>query len=494
MILCRIFMANKINSSATIAPRGMGRRRLSSTEEVDARRSGTIYSCTSYLANTIVGSGMLGLPHALSESGYLVGILFVLLFAWFSSVGLHLLSIVAHQSEGMSSFYSVANQALPGFSPLIDFIVALKCFGVATSHLIVIGDTMSSTMDFLLNTGVHNELVWLTNKQLWITIFLVFLITPLSCFKQLNALQFTSSVSIVFVFCITIIIFMYSLGLSFMNPCLDFEPLPDRDHMVCKGIMEPYTDFTRTIQVLTIFIFSFTCQQNIFSVVNEIKSHSQRRVDMVIKLAISFAVIVYLVISLSGYYTFGSEVLDNILLNFPKNHLLTFSRIFVVFLVIFSYPLQLHPSRKCILSLISSFFTIASRYNNQQYRKESKNGNLSLDVETPVSPLYISLIENDIEEEIILDEYTASPWLFYGITAIFLFLSFNVAITVDSLGTILALVGATGSTMVSYILPGLIYIRSFPHFHFKIVLAWIQFLMGCIIAPTALYFVIAHMK
>ena len=122
-------MANKINSSATIVPKNEGHRRLSNSENIESRRSGTIFRCTSNLANTIVGSGMLGLPHALSESGYLVGILFVLLSAWFSSVGLHLLSIVAHKSEGMSSFYSVANQALPGFSPLIDFIVALKCFG-----------------------------------------------------------------------------------------------------------------------------------------------------------------------------------------------------------------------------------------------------------------------------------------------------------------------------------------------------------------------------
>jgi amino acid permease len=41
--------------------------------------------------------------------------------------------------------------------------------------------------------------------------------------------------------------------------------------------------------------------------------------------------------------------------------------------------------------------------------------------------------------------------------AVFLGCSFLIAITLSDLGVMLAVVGATGSTLVSYILPGLIY-------------------------------------
>ena len=117
------------SSFAAVSASG-GRARASSIEEVDMRRTATVASCAANLTNTIVGSGMLGLPHAFSESGYVVGSLLLATSTWFSAVGLHLLSVVAHtKSDGMSSFYSVAKNSLPGFSPLIDGIVAFKCFG-----------------------------------------------------------------------------------------------------------------------------------------------------------------------------------------------------------------------------------------------------------------------------------------------------------------------------------------------------------------------------
>jgi amino acid permease len=45
-------------------------------------------------------------------------------------------------------------------------------------------------------------------------------------------------------------------------------------------------------------------------------------------------------------------------------------------------------------------------------------------------------------------------FLFYCITCVFLVLSYVIAMSVSDLGVILGVVGATGSTMVSYILPG----------------------------------------
>lgn len=46
----------------------------------------------------------------------------------------------------MTSFRSVATAAAPRFATLIDVAVAAKCFGVATSYLIVVGDTVPMIM------------------------------------------------------------------------------------------------------------------------------------------------------------------------------------------------------------------------------------------------------------------------------------------------------------------------------------------------------------
>ena len=83
-----------------------------------------------------------------------------------------------------------------------------------------------------------------------------------------------------------------------------------------------------------------------------------------------------------------------------------------------------------------------------------------------------------------------SDTLFYLITVAFLLLSFMVAMIVDDLGVVLAMVGATGSTLVSYILPGLIYLKIHPAMDASKVGAYIQLSLGCFIMPVALYFVV----
>jgi amino acid permease len=112
--------------------------------------------------------------------------------------------------------------------------------------------------------------------------------------------------------------------------------------------------------------------------------------------------------------------------------------------VVFSYPLQSHPARKCLLTL----------YIGLRHGKRSKK------------------VPTNVE--------------FYLATAFFLGGTFAVAMTVSNLGTVLGLVGATGSTAVTYILPGAIYWRLHPWPHMLRNIAAVQFILGCCITPVAL--------
>ena len=61
-------------------------------------------------------------------------------------------------------------------------------------------------------------------------------------------------------------------------------------------------------QVFPIFVFGFTCQQNIFSIVNEIENPTIGRVNKVIVGSIGTAVVTYLAVAACGYATYGSLV------------------------------------------------------------------------------------------------------------------------------------------------------------------------------------------
>lgn len=68
-----------------------------------------------------------------------------------------------------------------------------------------------------------------------------------------------------------------------------------------------------------VFVFAFTCHQNIFSIHNEIFDNSLQRVGFVVGSSISrfayfnlSAVGVYSLIGVVGYASFGSAVSDNV--------------------------------------------------------------------------------------------------------------------------------------------------------------------------------------
>ena len=74
-----------------------------------------------------------------------------------------------------------------------------------------------------------------------------------------------------------------------------------------------------------------------------------------------------------------------------------------------------------------------------------------------------------------------------AITTAFVIATGAIALCVDDLGIVLAVVGATGSTIVSYILPGLCYFVLFPRRATRW-LGLLILLMGCVVMPTSLYF------
>ncbi len=205
-----------------------------------------------------------------------------------------------------------------------------------------------------------------------------------------------------------------------------------------------------TISKLAIFIFAFTCHQNIFSICNELEDNKGKvgsipRPDAVIGISLSIAAVVYSIFALFGYLTYGDLVGSNILTSYPDDNLTNLSRIFITLLVTFSYPLQSHPMRICCLSM---------------WKK--------------ISPQ---------DESTLTRKYEFRYWT---LTFLIVMSSFGLAMATDDLGDALAVVGATGSTIISYILPGLCYYYLFPEPHWKRTAAIALCILGCVIMPVAL--------
>jgi len=254
----------------------------------------------------------------------------------------------------------------------------------------------------------------LLERRFWTLAALIFA-APLAYMKKITALRHVSLVALTCVLLITVMIvcFAFDLGDS-------FDACPEDGAMATSCPPGPVVAITTplaTLKALPLFVFSYTCHQNIFSITNELHNPTRTRNLLVCVFAVGTALFVYIFLGTSGYMTFGDKVAHDILANYPaKNMIVAVARFAISFVVTCCYPLQAHPTRACITTIV----------------KKTCGADCSEDV------------------------------LHYTITTIFVGTTATIAFLVSDLGLVLSVVGATGSTIVSYILPGLCYFLLFP--------------------------------
>jgi amino acid permease len=93
-----------------------------------------------------------------------------------------------------------------------------------------------------------------------------------------------------------------------------------------------------SLKVLPIFIFAFTCHQNIFACWNELSRPSIPRIDTVIVTAGTMICLINLVIGLGAFFTYGSLLDKDVLETYPSSPIITAVRILMSLLVTLTYP------------------------------------------------------------------------------------------------------------------------------------------------------------
>lgn len=150
-----------------------------------------------------------------------------------------------------------------------------------------------------------------------------------------------------------------------------------------------------------------------FSILNEIEDNSHRSTLNVVFGSIGSAASIYVLVAITGYLSFGDHIGGNIIKQYAPSWSSTIGCAAIVILVMFSYPLQVHPCR-------------ASIDNVLKWRPRS--------VHSP------SLPGRSVE---------MSDFKFAVVTTFVIVGTYVVAMTVSSLETVLAYVGSTGSTAIS---------------------------------------------
>jgi amino acid permease len=341
---------------------------LSTSPSESKGNASSLLSCVINLTSTIIGAGILGIPYAFSKFGWILGSVFLVACSSLSFFGLHLLSECSRRlvPSHHTTFYQIAELTIPRYSRIVDVAIMTKGIGVATSYLIVINDSLPSALAPYLSSDTYNTLFGSRST----TILLAYLIVvPLSYFPRIDSLKYSSFVSLIMIIFLVCLIAIYALfdpsktaQQDIWNPCLGL----DRRLLTSSSLWRTSSeldasaaDYTATatatassaaaticqkgvtewinsnlyahsssklyfFQYFPIFLFSYTCQQNTYNIINELERPSYFRVNLVFLISTALTLGLYLTISYAAYVTYGNAILSDVLTLYPSKSPLSF--------------------------------------------------------------------------------------------------------------------------------------------------------------------------
>ncbi|PGH19667.1 hypothetical protein AJ80_03822 [Polytolypa hystricis UAMH7299] len=402
--------------------RTRSRRQRGSRKDVGYPGQASWLSSVVNLLNTIIGAGVLAMPLALSHMGIFLGVIVIIWAGLTAGFGLYLQTRCAqYLDRGTASFFALSQITYPSATVVFDAAIAIKCFGVGVSYLIIIGDLMPGVVrGFGFGAG---SMDFLQDRQFWVTAFMLVVI-PLSFLRRLDSLKYTSIVALSSIGYLIILVVAHFIKGDTMA---DRGPI---NYFQWQGAIVTFRSFP-------VMVFAYTCHQNMFSILNEISDNSHFTTTSVVGASIGSAAFTYILVAVTGYLSFGAKIGGNIVDMYPPALSATIARAAIVILVVFSYPLQVHPCRASANSVL-------------KWRPNSKPSSSASNTSPQRNPLIPRANQSPDD---------MSDTRFAIITTVILVFSYMVAMTVTSLEAVLAYVGSTGSTSISFILPGLFYYK-----------------------------------
>eukprot|EP01134_Creolimax_fragrantissima_P005908 CFRG5908T1 len=390
------------------------------TLQDNATYTSGILGSTMNMCNAIVGSGILTLSYSTAQVGWCISLIIMFLGVPITLFGLHLLHKIADKIGGRQTSYGGACELIhPLFVLVADLITVSALWAVAVMYITIAGSLLP---DVVRQFTEQNDVdLYYQQSWFWLIICWGCIGFPLSMLKSLWFLSYTSLVAVVCVIWTAFVVFAYAIGI--FDPCEGIESN-------CKGeFTAAIWNFNAIMRAIPIFLVSCTVGPVIFNIYNTMDKQTSKRMDTSAVIALSVVTVLNVIITMCGYFTYGSNVSSNILDSYPISTVASIARVGTAFVVTVSYPLLMHPARDACIHAINTLMIIAGM--------QKQGANIS-------------------------SYNTRSGKILYYTTTIFInILAFILAYFNVNINTLLSITGAIGNSNLCYTFPAIIYWRMF---------------------------------
>ncbi|KAM4610236.1 sodium-coupled neutral amino acid transporter 3-like isoform 1-T2 [Polymixia lowei] len=373
------------------------------------------------LSNAIMGSGILGLAFAMSNTGIILFLILLVCIAILSAYSIHLL-LKSAGVVGIRAYEQLGNRAFgrPG-KIVAACIITVHNIGAMSSYLFIVKSELPLVIQAFL--GKHeNTGEWFLEGNYLIIIVSAGIILPLALMRQLGYLGYTSGFSLT-----CMVFFLISVIYKRFNiPCPLEEEHFDMNETIHTTVNATADDFceakmftinSQTAYTIPILAFAFVCHPEVLPIYTELRDATKKRMQTVANISILAMFVMYLLTALFGYLTFYGAVESELLHTYsqvdPLDTLILCVRLAVLVAVTLTVPVVLFPIRRAVLQILF-----------------------------PDKPFH---------------------WARHICIAICLIFIVNLlVIFVPSIRDIFGLIGATSAPSLIFILPGIFYIRIVP--------------------------------
>uniref|UniRef100_A0A452EK52 Putative sodium-coupled neutral amino acid transporter 11 n=1 Tax=Capra hircus TaxID=9925 RepID=A0A452EK52_CAPHI len=246
------------------------------------RQSAAVFN----VVNSIIGSGIIGLPYSMKQAGFPLGILLLFWVSYVTDFSLILL-IKGAALSGTDTYQSLVNRTFgfPGYL-LLSVLQFLYPFIAMISYNIITGDTLSKVLQRIPGVDPENLLI---GRHFIIVLSTVVFTLPLSLYRDIAKLGKISLISTVLT---TLILGIVVARVVSLGPHI---PKTEDAWIFAKP---------NAIQAVGVMSFAFICHHNCFLVYSSLEEPTVAKWSHIIHVSTLISVFISILFATCGYLTF----------------------------------------------------------------------------------------------------------------------------------------------------------------------------------------------
>lgn len=336
------------------------------------RAGGNMFDSVANMANSILGAGIIGLPYAMSQAGFLSGLILLVVLCGVTDWTIRLVVLNAKLSGGNSYIEIMHNCFGPSGRAAVSLFQFTFAFGGMCAFGIIIGDTIPHVIRSAFPTLYKIPVLSIfTNRQVIITLCILCVSYPLSLYRDIHKLSRASGLAL-----LSMLVIVTSVFIEGPHVPQELKGDPsERFTIVGPGVF----------QAIGVISFAFVCHHNSLLIYGSLRKPTLDRFAQVTHFSTVISLVACCILAISAFWNFTDKTQGNILNNFPPNNTLINVARFCFGLNMFTtLPLELFVCRE----VIEQYFFSHESFSPQRH--------LFFTTTIVVSSMFLSLITCDL--------------------------------------------------------------------------------------------------